>query len=221
MHTPQCDDGRRWWPSGAPADINSKDLPAAGLLTYPLRLYGEGNWMAFWGPFQGLRVGISGNGQSYPVTSGACMPYPKGIDIYLSMSPGGFGTITLARFQSREAGLAFAGTMNQGGPGASIGSEGTDVFVNDFTASGGADQISNAATVLLAGGASAICKVIINRTGSGAGATSDLGFAYTNAVAVTNNPIGPAGQDVHNIPIGGKLFMKGAAGQTCSVRVRS
>lgn len=129
MHTPVCDDSLDYWPEGAGTDIDVSTLPAAGAITTPRRIPGFGPWLGIWGPaFSGLRIGYSPT-RSFPVINGLAVPYPEprggnldGLDLFLSRDTGGTGTVTIARFKTREAAEAWAGRptpSTASGPGSS------------------------------------------------------------------------------------------------------
>jgi hypothetical protein len=223
VHTAECRDWRDWWPEAAPEEQDLKGLPAKGAVTNPIRLPGEGAWLGIWGDFSGLYVSYNTR-EKFPARSGCAIPYPMGHnDLFLSQS-GGSGLASMARFKTREAALAWGGAMNQAGAGGAIVGEGTDVTLGVFspgTGAGNGVQIFLAATAMPVGGATKACKVFVNCDPDNA---DDCFFGETQALSEVsgNNVVGAAGQDIWNIPAGGKLWVSGAVGGLkVAARVRS
>lgn len=140
MHTEYCADSdfRDWWPQGRPADVDVSTLPSAGSTSNPTRLpidlaIGDSGddvapWVGVWGPFVGLRIGYSPR-ESFPISSGAAFVYPRGkkgsgstYDLFLSKDSGGAGTMSMARFKTQAAALAWgksnSDTLRAAGGGA-------------------------------------------------------------------------------------------------------
>lgn len=112
---------REWlnaWPTGETTETDIGSLPAAGAVTSPLRISGDGDWLAVWGNFSGYRLGYSPR-ISFPILSGFVTRYPAGVDLFESRDPSFSGTRSVARFCSRQAALDFV--ASQGGGGASGG----------------------------------------------------------------------------------------------------
>lgn len=112
----------RWldaWPTAEATETDVGALPAAGAVTSPLRLVGEGDWLGVWGHFTGYRLAVSPR-ISFPVLSGFVTRYPKGVDLFESRDASFSGTVSRARFRTREAALDFVGAQGGGGGASGI-----------------------------------------------------------------------------------------------------
>lgn len=113
MHELACDPTkwREWWPQGQPAEVDLTTLPVAGAITSPLRLVGDGDWLAVWGNFQGLRWGFR-VAETFQIFSGTVTAMPRGVDLYLSIDTGGTGVASFGMFKTKEAAMAWCSSKS-------------------------------------------------------------------------------------------------------------
>lgn len=116
---------------------------------------------------------------------------------------------------SDNAAGAIMGFLGGAGP-----STGSDVTLGTFSDAGAGTQIFKVGTNMPVGGASARGAVIMNAANTN---TDAVWVAETTPLAVASNGgIFQAGQDMNNVPVGGKLFMLANSGtQKLGVRFRS
>jgi len=154
------------WPQGQPSEVDVATLPAAGLLTSPLRLIGDGDWLGVWGDFVGYRLGLSTSGETWQVATGTVMRYPQGVDIFQSQT-GGSGTRSCARFLTREDALDWVASSSGRNARARM-------FSEEFLLAG------SPATWTRPAGVTTVRVLVVGGGGGGGGSIAGVG---TNAAA--------------------------------------